>query len=266
MKKTTYALIAVLAIMLAGIFTCLLILSHHRTNRKGYMPVAVAGTTVTDRTPQFNKIVIETSGYAEFYDNETEYSSADNLFKIICNDSVQAPSVTMSDGWKKFLSYSVSDSTLTLTFKEDCGDIAVGSSYITVMTPTLCELTVDDGVPVSLTRSTIGVLNAKINNELNFDSCKVAKVNFTCTNKYSYVNIDAAETEIDSLNVYNVDDISISADGRIRQTTLYGRPAISTHRANLYGTGLIDVSTVPASDEHSFELVFYGNRSFHLND
>lgn len=199
MKKSTYALIALVALLFVGNFVFFLLLSHFKSGSYYTPNIYVVRGEAKEHTLQpFNAIALtDQNGHRFYTDGNLDFR---DFVHIVISDSVSAPTITLSDGWDGQLQYAVEDSTLTIEFVDE--NIEISPSDITIITPSLSSLNIEDSFPVDIVSGTVGTLIIDYSDNLSLGTLKANQVIARRTTKYSQSAVDVTEAEIKYLEAH----------------------------------------------------------------
>lgn len=189
MKKSTYALIALIAIGLFAAFFIPISLAFLSPRETTHILDLTDHKTVTTSVTPFRHLTVGRT-------DSTRLSVGIEL-TVECNDSISAPSLTMEGGWGKWVTLNERSDTLTLTIDiSECD----GHTY------TICNLPGTLKVPAGMMTSlcaTPGIyLSTALNGitthkfitfgvpQLSFRSCAIDSVSIDCTGIYASMNAD----------------------------------------------------------------------------
>lgn len=265
MKKTTYAIIALVALSLAGMLIFFAVLSRHGKPTDSDDAILVSGPVKTISTAPFDQIFILDQNENSFVDVDgDEYSDADAVFRIQVIDSLTQPEILMPEGWEDYVEYSAGNSRLQFSFTSRREDFNVGDNVITILTPSLKTLDVLGDVPVIISDSRLGSLTARFRDRLELHNTAIGKLDMTERSKYSSTSIFARDSEVDSLVVRNVNDVIVSGE-RISHIVLFGSTEITSCDATIL-TDAATVTTVAADPSQTFNIGISGSRSLKLTE
>lgn len=257
MKKTTYALIALIGVLFLGTFLFFFILSLHPDDNDRWSIVDIEGRDIEIYLADFNRIeVIDSLEHYSFYD----YDQVLYTYPVFCiSVSVHTPTIKMKEGWNDYISYLVADSTLTLTFKDSKKWINSIDAPINIAVPSLTYASLDYEGLTRIFGGAFDDLKIDLKSAIEFDSISARKVEITCT-KNDETSITAKSSSIDKLYVMNNYQTNLYNYSEIDSIILSSAEYKKRPYVNLCGKYSGVVKTV-ASDDQNFEVSIFGTNS-----
>lgn len=259
MKKTTYALIALIGALFLGTFLFFFILSLHPDDKDRWSIVSIEGPETETALGNFNRIeVIDSLDHYSFYNYDNEMYSYP-VFCISVSDSVQTPSIKMKEGWNDFISYLVEDSTLTITFKTSNKWINSQDAPVDITVPSLTYASFDYDGLTRIYGGDFDDLKVDLKSAINLDSISARKVEINFT-KNDETSITTKSSRIDRLDVMTNYQTNLYNYSQVDSITLSATEYKKRIYVNLYGKYSGVVKTV-ASDDQDFEVSTFGSNT-----
>ncbi len=264
MKKTTYALIAMVGLFFAGIFVIVLLLRFNQSsNDYRVKPALIAGEPKEHRLEPFTSIRMENSeDLHRFYINgERDYDPS--FVHIVLSDSAASPAITISDGWDGILKYYVKDSTLIVIFLDGNRDIE--PSDITIVAPGVASLYFASDFPAEIESGTVDTLKVEFYNSLSLGKLKAGQVIATETNDtYSGSTVNADEAEIGYLELNNIRDVDLFCNNGVNNVCVSANESVNCCDISLTGTISGTIRTHADVPDQEFSLSTRGDNTFSI--
>lgn len=264
MKKTTYALIAMVGLFFAGIFAIVLLLRFNQSSNNNYKvtPTLIAGEPKEHRLEPFTSIRMEDSEDSHrFYVNgERDYDSS--FVHIVLSDSVASPSITLSDGWEGVLQYAVEDSTLTIRFLDGNRDIE--PSDIIIAAHGVASLYFASDFPADIEGGTVETLKVEFYNSLSLGKLKAGQVIATETDGTYGSTVNADEAEIGYLELNNISDVDFFCNNGVNNVCVSAGKDVKNCDISLRGSVSGTLRTHSDDLDQKFRLITFGDKTFSI--
>jgi len=265
MKKTTYALIALIGLLFAGIFVIVLLLRFNQSTDSRMAEITVIeGEPNEHRLEPFTSIRLEDSdgGHMFFADDELSF---DDLVHIVISDSVAAPTITLSDGWDGVLEYAVEDSALTVRFLD--GNPNIEPSDITIVTPSLSSLYIGENFPTEIVGGTVSTLTVEYHYHLHLGKLKAEQVIAkTKISSYSESTVHADEAEIGYLELDDISAVTLYSNERVNTVCVSAGKDSNYCDISIIGSISGTLRTHAVDQRQEFRITTLGNNTFTITE
>lgn len=267
MKKTTYALIILTALVFVATFAFIWI--NRTPSTKDYsLTISVIDGPMTEISLEdFNSIQLSDPDAHIFLDSDDDEISY-SAFTIEFSDTVSAPKMIMSEGWKEHLAYDISDSKLNISLTDKSFYLKPQVPPVRILIPSRSSLSLYSDISYEFNSDDVIIdsLYVETDRTCNLGNLRAEKVTIYCIDTYNYIYVHAEDACINDLVFLNAKDLVLYPGEDVKDVTFHGNDQDITVDISIEGNYSEEIHTVAHSNKQQFNFHTTGSHTFKISE